>query len=270
MLWQTGRLDVAPDDDIDGIVDKIVLWQTGRLDVAPDDDIDGIVDKIGRYLRLRRNPLLDRKDFFGCNQEEGENIDQYVASLVRIDYRCAYEDDIQTCCTQCGHTGPGTTAVASKSVRIRDRLIFGLCDPGMQQRVLLEDFGQNLTLDRVLQICKVHESSTDIGLALAQQSPAHLLAARRSAYKKATSESPAPSPRGYCGDGCHPRTQCKARKHFCGHCGKPGHFATACRCNKPPWVTFTCTRQVRSGTTWSASQWRSTTHGQQFQTSGWV
>ena len=66
-----------------------VLWQTGRLDVAPDDDIDGIVNKIGRYLRLRRNPLLDRKDFFGCNQEEGENIDQYVASLVRIHNRCA-------------------------------------------------------------------------------------------------------------------------------------------------------------------------------------
>ena len=31
------------------------------------------------------------------------------------------------------------------------------------------------------------------------------------------------------------------------------------RCNNPPWVTFTCTRQVQSETTWSASQWRSTT-----------
>ena len=102
----------------------------------------------------------------------------------------------------------------------------------MQRRVLVEDFGQNLTLDRVLQICKAHESSTDTGLALAQESPAHLLAARRSAYKKATSEPPAPLPCGYCGDGCYPRTQCKARKHFCGHCGKPGHFATRHRrCN---------------------------------------
>ena len=135
-----------------------VLWQTGRLEVAPDDDIDGIVNKIGRYLRLRRNPLLDRKDFFGRNQEEGENIDQYVASLVRIDNRCAYEDDIQTCCTQCGRAGDHSGRL--KERRIRDRLIFGLRDPSMQQRVLLEDFGQNLTLDRVLQVCKAHESSS--------------------------------------------------------------------------------------------------------------
>ena len=120
-----------------------VLWQTGRLDVAPDDDIDGIVDKIGRYLRLRRNPLLDRKDFFGRNQEEGENIDQYIASLVRIDNRCAYEDDTQTCCTQRGHAGDHSSRL--KEHRICDRLIFGLRDPGMQQRVFLEDFGQNLT-----------------------------------------------------------------------------------------------------------------------------
>ena len=138
-----------------------VLGQTGRLDVAPDDDIDGIVNKIGRYLRLHRNPLLDRKDFFGRNQEEGENIDQYVASLVRIDNRCAYEDDIQTCCTQCGHTGDHSSRL--KERRIRDWLIFGLRDPGMQRRVLLEVFGQNLTLDRVLQVCKAHESSTDTG-----------------------------------------------------------------------------------------------------------
>ena len=48
-----------------------------------------------------------------------------------------------------------------KERRIRDRFIFGLRDPGMQRRILLEDFGQNLTLDRVLQICKAHESSTD-------------------------------------------------------------------------------------------------------------
>ena len=203
-----------------------VLSQTGRLNVAPDDDIDVIVEKIDRYLRLR-NPLLDRKDFFCRNQEDGENINQYVASLIVIDnkLRCAYEDDIQTCCTQCGHAGD----CRLNERRIRDWLIFGLRDPGMRRTVLLEYFGQKLTLDRVLQTCKAYKSSTDICLALAQESPAHLLAACRSAYKKATSEPPAPSPCANCGDGCHPRTQCKARKHFCGHCGKAGHFATVCR-----------------------------------------
>ena len=96
--------------------------------------------KIGRYLRLRRNPLLDRKDFFGRNQEEGEYIDQYVAFLVRINNRCAYDDDIQTRCTQCRHACDHSSRL--KECRIRDRLIFGPLDPGMQRRITLEDFGR--------------------------------------------------------------------------------------------------------------------------------
>ena len=168
-----------------------------------------------------------RKDFFCRNQEEGENIDQYVASLILIDnkLRCTYEDDIQTFCTQCGHAGD----CRLKERRISDWLIFGLRDPGMRRRVLLEDIGQNLTLDCVLQTCKAYKLSTGTGLVLVQESPAHLLTARRSAYTKATSEPPAPSPCANCGEGCHPRTQCTERKHFCGHCGKTGHFATVCR-----------------------------------------
>ena len=81
-----------------------VLWQTGRLDIALDDDIDEIVEKLGRYLHLRRNPLLDRKDFFNRNQEDGENIDQYVSALVRIHNRCGFDDEEEDRCLQCGHS----------------------------------------------------------------------------------------------------------------------------------------------------------------------
>ena len=56
--------------------DWTVLWQTGRLDVQADDDIDAIVPKLERYLRSRRNPLLDRQEFFSRAQGEHENIDQ--------------------------------------------------------------------------------------------------------------------------------------------------------------------------------------------------
>ena len=91
-----------------------VLWQTGRLDVAPDDDIDGIVDKIGRYLRLRRNPLLDRKDFFGRNQEEGRTLTSTShpssASTTDARTRTTFRPAALNVDTQ------GITAAASKSV----------------------------------------------------------------------------------------------------------------------------------------------------------
>ena len=117
-----------------------VLWQTGRLDIALDDDIDEIVEKLGRYLRLRRNPLLDRKDFFNRNQEDGENTDQYVSALVRIHNRCGFDDEEEDRCLQCGHSCGHTNRLRER--RIRDRLIFGLRHSSMQRRVLLEDFGK--------------------------------------------------------------------------------------------------------------------------------
>ena len=115
-----------------------ILWQTGRLGIALNDDIDGIVEKLGRYLRLRRNPLLDRKDFFNRNQEDGENIDQYVSALVRIHNRCGFDEEEEDRCLQCVHSWGHTNRLRER--RIRDRLIVDLRDSSMQRRVLLEDF----------------------------------------------------------------------------------------------------------------------------------
>ena len=69
------------------------LWQTGRLDVQADDDIDAILPKLERYRRSHRNPLLDRQEFFSRAQGEHENIDQFVAALVRLHDRCSFDDD---------------------------------------------------------------------------------------------------------------------------------------------------------------------------------
>ena len=71
--------------------DWTVLWQTGRLDIQADDDIDAIVPKLERNLRSRRNPHLDRQEFFSRAQGEHENIDQLVAALVRLHDHCDFK-----------------------------------------------------------------------------------------------------------------------------------------------------------------------------------
>ena len=93
----------------------------GRHDIALDDDIDGNVEKKGRYLRLRRNPLLERKDFFNHNQKDGENIDQYVSALVRIHNQCGFDDMEEDRYLQGGHSCGHTNWL--RESRIRDRLI---------------------------------------------------------------------------------------------------------------------------------------------------
>ncbi len=57
------------------------LWTTHMLDIKPDDDIKEILDCIGNYICKKRNPLLDRLDFYRRDQREHEGIDQYFAEL---------------------------------------------------------------------------------------------------------------------------------------------------------------------------------------------
>ena len=132
--------------------DWTVLWQTGRLDVQADDDIDAIVPKLERYLRSRRNPLLDRQEFFSRAQGEHENIDQFVAALVRLHDRCAFDDDAKGLCDNCGHSFNQSCHL--RDLRLRDQVVWGLSDAGMQRRVLMEEYDQQLTLHRTLQICQ--------------------------------------------------------------------------------------------------------------------
>ena len=54
-------------------------------------------------------------------------------------------------------------------MRIRDRLIYGLAEKGIQQRVLEEDFSERLDLERVVAICKSMESSKETELRLTRE-----------------------------------------------------------------------------------------------------
>ena len=182
-------------------------------------------------------PTARPHGLFHCYQEDGENIDQYISALVRIHNRCGFNDEEEDRCLMCGHSWGHTNRL--RECRIRDRLIFGLRDSSMQ-RVLLEDFEKQLTLDRVLQICKAHESSTDTGHTLSQDPSFHLLAARQSSYQRQAhanrpqrTTTEASSPCYYCGDGSHPRSQCPALRQFCQQCGQQGHFAVVCRQKAP-------------------------------------
>ena len=59
----------------------------------------------------------------------------------------------ETCSQPCGHAG------RLRDKRLRDRLICCLVDKDLWQRVLAEDNYEDLTLDKVIRICKLLESS---------------------------------------------------------------------------------------------------------------
>ena len=201
-----------------------ILWSAGRLDIKTTDDIDAVVDKLQAYVRARRNPLLDRKAFHSRDQDAGESIDQYVSALVRIDRACAYEE--LTLCVHCRQ--PCGHAATLRDARIRDRLINGLLDKTMQQRVLEEDFNDRLDLDRVVKICRSLESSKETKSQLTSEYRA-LNAARRLAYKKLTRPSGGRERCEFCGARKHlTEDSCPALTRKCHKCQTMGHFAVVC------------------------------------------
>ena len=224
-----------------------ILWSTRRLEITISEDIETAVVKLRVYIRARRNPLLDRKLFHCRDQAEGESIDQYVAALIRIDRTFAYDNEPH--CTQC-HRPCGHGAALTKT-RIRDRLIYGLADKGIQQRVLEEDFSERLALERVVAICKSMESSKETELRLtrenfsvnaARQSDAEyqltggyssINAARRSSYKKQRSIPKVDRVERceFCGitSPSHVREECPALTRECHKCKQVGHFAAVCK-----------------------------------------
>ena len=206
---------------------------TGRLGVENDDDIEAVVGKIEQYLRQRRNPLIDRKDFHDRNQEEGESVGHYVAALVQIDDRCTHEDMTCHSCRQ-----PAGLTAELRAVRLRDRLICGLRNRDMQHRVLMETYDTDLTLDRVVQLCRAYETSKETEAQLNPTNDQDFTLSRLSNYKKGdvrNQSCPSPSQPGlgtscsFCGHGRHPRPQCPACKRACRKCGKTGHFEVLCR-----------------------------------------
>ena len=105
--------------------------------------------KLERYLHSRRNPPLHRQEFFSMAQGEHENIDQFVAALVRLHDRCAFDNDAKGHCDNCGHSF--TQSSHLRDLRLRDQVVRGLSDAGMQRCVLMEEYDQQLTLHRTLQ-----------------------------------------------------------------------------------------------------------------------
>ena len=207
-----------------------VLWQTGGLGVSNDrDDLDQIIDRMEQYLRKQRNLLVDRQEFTPA-----------ISSRMRAwtsTWRlwCRSTTLVHLCGHTCGH------GAHIRDTRLRDRLVCGLRDKEMQRRVFMENYEEQLTLTRTLQVCKAFESSRNTEKLLTTESSRVCQVSRRkSTYQRTKpqqlngSGNSGPDTWPYCGMGQQPRDRCRAAGRSCRKCGKVGHFAAVCRQEKTP------------------------------------
>ena len=184
------------------------------------NDIETVLLKFRTYCEPRKNIVFERYQFWDCNQNASEPIDQWVTDLRSKAAKCEF--------------------VTFESDMIRDKVVFGVRDQRIKERLLRE---ADLTLNKALNICRAAEISQqqiEVMGATQTQVPVHTMQARSKKggrYKKATSSMPTQSSDDkreyntpackYCGRSHAPR-QCSAFGKVCRKCGGSNHFASVC------------------------------------------
>ena len=96
--------------------------------VDPKDDFDVVSEKFEQYFVPIRNSIHERALFYQRSQQPGESVEAFVRSLHEHAAQCRFEE--------------------KESEHVRDRLISGMLDKDMSQKLQLEQ--ENVTLEKPL------------------------------------------------------------------------------------------------------------------------
>ena len=172
-----------------------------RSVVAPEKPTDvsyaDLTKKLREHFAPKPSPIMQRFKFNTCIRQTGEKIADYVARLRELTHFCEFGDTVED--------------------MLRDRLVCGVSDKGLQKRLLAEP---QLTFKKAMELSQTHESVTqnakDLQSTLRVSGPVHIVSSKvelKECYR--------------CG-GQHNSHKCKYKESLCHYCKKKGHLAKKC------------------------------------------
>ncbi|KAL0867464.1 hypothetical protein ABMA27_008251 [Loxostege sticticalis] len=91
-----------------------------------------VIDILDEHFKVKKNVTVERHKFFTRGQFENESIDQYIFELRKLALSCEFNDLMEDL--------------------IKDRLVCGVNDAGIRERLLREE---KLTLEKAQEICRI-------------------------------------------------------------------------------------------------------------------
>lgn len=191
-----------------------------------------VVDQFAKFCKGKKNVTYERYVFNCRNQREGETIDAFVTELKTLADTCEFME--------------------LKNSLIRDRIILGIRNTGLKQRLLRDP---ELTLDKAVLLIRASTTASEQVQNMSAASSAQLVSAVRpkakSWHKQRTYTKPSTGRNNTnhnpgtdkfkqqkarsnttcrnCG-GTYPHDgACPAYGKTCNHCKKLNHFSTVCR-----------------------------------------
>ena len=178
-----------------------------RALVAPakpkDKTYEAMVETLTKHLAPKPIVIAERFRFNKRDQMEGEGIRAYVASLQKLAEHCAFGDSLAD--------------------MLRDRLVCGIRDEGVQKRLLTKSdltFAKTLEIAEVAERAKREAAELHEGVSEVHKIPAHnpkcsFDRVANSCYR--------------CGGNGHGPDRCYFKKELCRCCNKRGHIEKVCK-----------------------------------------
>jgi hypothetical protein len=207
-------------------------WGQPAVAAAPDNadlqannlQLAGIWRVLEAYVKPRSNQVLASYQL-RCLKQEDLTFDEYLTKAKLLLAECHYHRD-------------------AVDRILRDTLVFGIKSDKIRRDAI--DEGDTLTLQKLIQIAKTHESTeTQMAAMKSEITSTHAV---RSQQKKKTPgkrnkpsnsqpqkpdvEKQTPKSCGNCGGQHSKRDACPAKTAVCNFCKKTGHYAKVCRKKK--------------------------------------
>ncbi|UYV84166.1 K02A2.6-like [Cordylochernes scorpioides] len=116
--------------------EDLEVFNTFHLKEDEAENFDLVINKFDDFCEPKKNVIFERFKFFSATQKDGESIDSFITELKGLSTSCEFE--------------------SQKDSLIRDRIVYGIQDKALQERLLREP---NLTLLKAIEMCKTDEIS---------------------------------------------------------------------------------------------------------------
>ncbi|UYV77008.1 hypothetical protein LAZ67_14002803 [Cordylochernes scorpioides] len=116
--------------------EALEVFNTFHLKEDEAENFDFVINKFDDFCEPKKNVIFERFKFFSATQKDGESIDSFITELKGLSTSCEFE--------------------SQKDSLIRDRIVYGIQDKALQERLLREP---NLTLLKAIEMCKTDEIS---------------------------------------------------------------------------------------------------------------
>lgn len=177
-----------------------------------------IILEFEKYCEPHKNIVFERFKFFSCNQVEGQSIDSYVTSLKLLASSCEFENQTESL--------------------IRDRIVLGLRDSLLQERLLREP---DVSLKKAIDFVRANETSQKQIKLIKEDLNIDLIKGKSSLQFKGCNKNQVKSKiqdnnlKTYTCKKCgtvHSQGKCPAFGKTCNKCGYKNHFSVGCQNNK--------------------------------------